>query len=169
MKVAILGYSGSGKSTLAKKLSETYDLPVLHLDTIQFVENWVERETKEANTLVKQFMQNRQWVIDGNYQKFFQEERLEQADEIIILAFSRWTCLKRVISRYFTYRNTTRPDMASGCTEKLDWQFIWWVLYLGRKNNPLSRLKSLCVKYPGKTVLLKNQKQLNDYYETKHK
>ena len=47
MKIAILGTSGSGKSTLAKRLGETYGLPVLHMDTVQFLPGWVERPFAE--------------------------------------------------------------------------------------------------------------------------
>ena len=36
MKIAIIGYSGSGKSTLARKLSDFYNVPILHLDTVEF-------------------------------------------------------------------------------------------------------------------------------------
>ena len=48
MKIAILGYSGSGKSTLARKIGEVYNCEVLHLDTIQFIDNWHERDRKSV-------------------------------------------------------------------------------------------------------------------------
>ena len=47
MKIAILGYSGSGKSKTAKKLSTHYNIQVLHLDTVQFLSGWVERDTQD--------------------------------------------------------------------------------------------------------------------------
>ena len=40
MKIMITGYSGSGKSTLCRKLAEHYQLPFLHLDSIQFLPGW---------------------------------------------------------------------------------------------------------------------------------
>lgn len=46
MKIAILGYSGSGKSTQARQLANDYKMPVLFLDTVHFLPNWVEREKK---------------------------------------------------------------------------------------------------------------------------
>lgn len=48
MKIAILGYSGSGKSTLARRLGEQYGIPVLHLDRVQFLPGWRERDPEEA-------------------------------------------------------------------------------------------------------------------------
>ncbi|MGX6961253.1 DNA topology modulation protein [Vagococcus xieshaowenii] len=165
MKIAIIGYSGSGKSTLAKAISQKINIPLLHLDTVQFEANWQERDNKEANTIVKQFMAQKDWIIDGNYSKFFKEERLEKADTIIILAFSRWACLKRVIKRYFKYRKTSRPDMAEGCREKLDGEFIWWVLYRGRKKQPMKDFIKIQQIYSDKTIILHNQQELDDYYQ----
>ena len=48
MKTAICGYSGSGKSTLARRIGEIEQVPVLYLDTVQFVANWQERDRDEA-------------------------------------------------------------------------------------------------------------------------
>ena len=47
MKIVIRGYSGSGKSTLARELGETYGVPVLHLDRVQWLPNWTERDDAE--------------------------------------------------------------------------------------------------------------------------
>ncbi|TLG79617.1 AAA family ATPase [Vagococcus zengguangii] len=165
MKIAILGYSGSGKSTLARAIAEKINVPVLHLDTVHFVEDWQERDRIEANTIIKQFMAQKSWVIDGNYTKFFKEERIEKADSVIILAFSRWACLRRVIKRYFNYRKSSRPDMAEGCEEKIDGTFLWWILYKGRKAQPLAELKKIQAKYPDKTIIIRNQKELDTYYQ----
>lgn len=40
--------------------------------------------------------------------------------------------LARALGRYFRFRGKTRPDMAEGCCEKMDWEFAWWLLYKGR-------------------------------------
>lgn len=52
MKISIIGYSGSGKSTLAAKLGELYQIPVLFLDTVQFVERWEERDRQQSDYIV---------------------------------------------------------------------------------------------------------------------
>jgi len=118
MKIAILGYSGSGKSTLARHLAGYYKIPVLFLDTVNFLPNWVERDRDEGRLIVWNFIQNDSWVIDGNYGDFFQRERLEQADKIIFMNFPRRVCIYRAFQRYLKYKNTTREDMAKGCIEK---------------------------------------------------
>lgn len=165
MKIAILGYSGSGKSTLAKFLGDKYQIPVLHLDSVQFIENWQERDRKEALALVREMMVQEDWIIDGNYTNFDQEERLEAADRIIFVQFSRWASLKRVITRRIRYHKQARPDMAPGCHEKMDFAFFWWVIYQGRSKERRQKFESLQHRYASKSVMITNQKALDNYYQ----
>ncbi|KAF1302246.1 DNA topology modulation protein FlaR [Candidatus Enterococcus willemsii] len=166
MKIAILGYSGSGKSTLANYISRQRAIPCLHLDTAQFEANWETRPDEEAKAIVHQQLKKEQWVIDGNYTRFYQAERLAQADQIILLLFSRWASLKRIVGRYLKYRGQTRPDMAAGCEEKLDREFIWWVLYEGRTKSHQQHYQDIAKKYPDKTVIIRNQRELDALYQT---
>lgn len=164
MKIAILGYSGSGKSTTAQKLSIHYNIEVLHLDTVQFLPNWVERDDEEKRLIVKNFMDTHdQWIIEGNYSKLFQERRLSEADIIIILLFNRWQALVRVIKRYFKYRGRSREDMADGCNEKLDKEFIRWVLFDGRSSTKREHYKRIFDLNKSKTIIINNQTQLDEF------
>lgn len=164
MKIAILGYSGSGKSTLAKFLGGKKQIPVIHLDTVQFVENWQQRPHEEALSIVSKAMAQEDWIIDGNYTKFYQAERLEEADQIIFVQFSRWASLKRVIHRRIKYHKKSRPDMAEGCDEKLDFEFLWWILYTGRTKERSAHYRALQQRYAAKSVVIKNQKELDAFY-----
>ena len=164
MKIAIIGYSGSGKSTLAQQLGHFHHIPVLHLDTIQFEENWQTRSQDQVKSDLAAFLHLEQsWVIDGNYSFAYFEERMAQADQIIFMNFSRWNCLYRALKRYLKYRNQVRESMAPGCTEKLDWEFIRWILWDGRTRETKSRYQKVRQTYPEKFIELQNQKQLSDY------
>lgn len=163
-KIAILGYSGSGKSTLAEKLAKANDRPLLHLDTIYFTKNWQVRDYEEQVKLLETFLSNSEWVLDGNYASLLQKERLEQADQILLVLFSRWVCLKRVVQRYFKYRGRTRPSMAEGSEEKLDLAFIWWVLHQGRNAQKRQDFQDILDTYGDKVIVLKNQKQVDAYF-----
>lgn len=164
MKIAILGYSGSGKSTLAKELAAYYEAPVLFLDTVQFLPNWAERDQEEGRSIVFKFMQdNESWVIDGNYSGFLQKERLEQADRILLLTFPRWLCFYRALKRYFDNRNKTRESMATGCIEKMDLKFIWWILYGGRTKKRRDHYKGIASLYGDKALVLKSPRQVTAY------
>lgn len=168
MKITIMGYSGSGKSTLSRKLGELYRVPVLHLDSVQFLPNWKIRSTEEQGKIVQTFLNDNPsgWVIDGNYNKLSYERRIIEADIIIQLLFSRKDCLLRCINRYRTYKGKTRPDMAEGCNEKLDFEFIKWILWDGRSKNIQDLYVQVQKKYPGKVVVLRNQRQLDTYLQS---
>ncbi len=160
MKIAIIGYSGSGKSTMARALGQRYGCPVLHLDTVQFLPGWRERDRGEALAFVRDFMNRHDaWIIDGNYTAFERERRLREADQIVLFDFPRRTCLRQIIGRYRTWRGQTRPDLAPGCPEKIDWEFLSWVLWRGRTAKRRESLQSAARLYPQKTVVLRSRAQ----------
>ena len=167
MKIAITGYSGSGKSTTARIIGEKYNIPVLHLDSVHWLKNWQERNREESKKIVAHFMkENESWVIDGNYKAFMQAERFEQADIILYFSFNRFTCLLRAVKRWLEYRGSTRPDMTEGCNEKLDFEFIKWILWDGRTAEKQKNYKNMCNKYSKKVVILKNQRQLDEFIKS---
>lgn len=161
MKIAIIGYSGSGKSTLARQLAKYYEIPVLFLDTVNFLPKWIERDKSEGRLIVEDFMKNDSWVIDGNYSDFFQKERLEQADKIIFLDFPRRICIYRAWNRYYKNKNKTREDMAKGCIEKFDLEFIWWILHEGRTKEKQNHYKEIENEFKNKMIVLKNPKEVS--------
>lgn len=163
LKIAIIGYSGSGKSTLATNLGKALKLPVLHLDTVQFKANWVERDLEESLQIIKEFMQNDNWIIDGSYSKFLQKERFEQADKIIFLNFNRFYCFYRAYKRYLENKGRTRSDMADGCIEKFDFEFAMWILKDGRNANKRNSFKNITEIYSDKSIVLHNQKEIDEY------
>lgn len=165
MKIAVLGYSGAGKSTLARALGEKYSIPVLHFDTVQFTPNWEERDRVEAHRMVHAFMENPGWVIDGTYTNFEYERRLSEADKIVLLDLPRIVCFFRALKRYFRFHGKTRPDMADGCCEKMDAEFIWWLLWKGRTRQKREKFQKVVAQYPKKTVILKSQRDIDHYLE----
>lgn len=165
MKIAVIGYSGAGKSTLARALGERYGIPVLHFDTVQFTLNWEERDRAEAHRMVHEFMENPAWVIDGTYSNFEYDRRLNEADAIIFLNFPRLVCFWRAWKRYVRFRGKSRPDMADGCCEKMDREFMWWLLWEGRTQLRREKFQRVLEQYPEKTLVLKSQKDIDRYLE----
>ena len=167
MKIAILGYSGSGKSTLAQYLAKMHGIPCLHLDSVHHLPGWETRPMEESLTIVGTFLaEHDSWVIDGNYSKLHYEQRLEQAHQIILLLFNPINCLMRVRKRYKTFRNTVRPDMAAGCPEKLDWEFVRWILRDGRNASARDRYCRVINQFPKKITIIKNQRQLDKFMKS---
>ena len=165
MKIMITGYSGSGKSTLCRKLSERYHTPFLHLDTIQFLPGWEVRADAEKQDIIRSFLDEHPdgWVIDGNYRSLSYERRCEEADVILQLLFNRLDCLFRCMYRYHIYKGKNRPDMTEGCNEKLDWEFLRWILWDGRSKEIRQCYQRIREQYPDKVVVIRNQRQLDSY------
>ena len=165
MKIAVTGYSGSGKSTLAKRLSEEFGTPLLYLDSVNFKPGWEPRDRTEALDMVNEFMKNDSWVIDGNYNGFLQERRLEEADRIIFMNFNRFSCFFRAFSRFRQYRGKVRESAAKGCYEKFDAEFARWILFESRTPERRRAYREMCQKYRDKTVIIKNQRELSAFTE----
>ena len=157
--------SGSGKSTLAKRLGERYGLPVLHMDTVHFLPGWVERPFAEEEAIVRQFLDENAggWVIDGNYSKTCYARRLKEADKIIVLWFSPLVCLWRAIRRWQQNKGRVRESSAPGCEEKIDAEFVRWILHDGRTKQKWAKMERIGEKYPEKYVLIRNQRELDGF------
>ena len=59
---------------------------------------------------------------------------MEKTDFILVMLFNRFNLLWRVWKRCKKYKGQSRPDMTVGCDEKLDFEFIWWVLFVGDRS-----------------------------------
>jgi len=126
-RIMVMGSSGSGKSTMAKRLGESTGLPVVHLDSISWSPGWVETPKDIFEAKLREAADRPAWIIDGNYRSWGLDYRLERADTVIFLDFSRCTCLLRALKRWVKYYGRTRPDLGEGCPEKIDMWLIKWI------------------------------------------
>ena len=166
-RITIIGYSGSGKSTLAQKLGMIFECEVLHLDCVHWLPGWREREAAEMNEMVSEFIDSHDsWIIDGNYySSSCYDKRMENATQIIYLKFPVYICLYRVIRRYFLHRGKNRESMTAGCEEKIDREFLWWILHEGRDKAHRERHRKVCDKYREKSVILKTPREVKKFLE----
>ncbi len=115
-RIVILGCAGSGKSTLARRLGESLDLPVVHLDALYWRPGWIESDLAAFRDRVAQAVAGDRWICDGGYSRTY-DLRFPYADTVTWLQRSRWLCLRRVIWRALSTLGRTRDDMAPGCPE----------------------------------------------------
>lgn len=163
-KIAIIGSGGSGKSTFSRSLGEKLQLNVYHLDAILWKPDWtaVSREQQEAIQL--QLVNNENWIIDGNYNGTL-DLRLEAADCIIFMDMPRKLCIYRILKRTFLYRNKQRPDMAAGCKERFDLNFLKWVWNYPRDKRPSVLLKLQKLSPEKEIIILTSPKEAKDFIE----
>jgi adenylate kinase family enzyme len=134
-KILVIGSGGSGKSTLSRRLGEKLCLEVFHLDKFYWREGWVKPGDVEWRRTVDELLAREQWIIDGNFSGTL-KRRVESCDTIVFLDLSKIVCLWRIIRRRLSYRHQARPDMAEGCNERLNLEFVSWVLNYSRRTRP---------------------------------
>jgi len=162
MKISVIGHSGSGKSSFAYKLAMHYGIEVTYLDKLKFKKHWKERNSEDLSKKIESIVNRQSWIIDGNYFKF-SEDRFLKADLIVYFDFNRLKCLYGAFIRRITYRNRTRRSMTEGNKEKLDVEFIMWILFHGRKRKRREYFNHLASVYADKMIVFKNRRQVNQY------
>ena len=126
-KIMIVGSAGSGKSTLAKELRDILDFEVVHLDAKFHKANWNPITKKEQIPIHNKIMEKNTWIIDGNWTATI-NKRIKESDIVIYLNFNLFVCLYRITKRFKMNKGTVRDDSAEGCFEKLDFEFINYVI-----------------------------------------
>lgn len=148
-RILVLGPSGSGKSTFARRLAEILGLPVVHLDVLSWQAGWVQTPADEFTAQVIRHVKGPAWVMDGGYSATL-HLRLPRTDHVVLLRASRPRCLINVVRRWATWRGRQRPDIAEGCFEKIDFEFVRWVLWVqrGHHRRTLRRLAEMAPEKP---------------------
>ena len=125
-RIAVVGSPGAGKSTLAIQLGQMLGLRVCHLDQLWWQPGWVEAGHEAFDAELARVVAEDEWIIDGNYSRTL-DVRLSRAEAAIMLDFPRSLCMYRVLKRVLVSRGNVRPDMAPGCPEKVDPEFLRFV------------------------------------------
>jgi adenylate kinase family enzyme len=161
-RVLVLGPSGSGKSTFAEKLADLLVVPCIHLDTYYWKPNWLETPQQEWFEVVRELISRESWVMDGNYSSTL-EMRIKRADTAIFLDVPRRLSFWRVFKRRMVHRGQVRPELAPGCYEKIDLDFIRWIWNYPKRSRPVID-KILSENSDGKTIhILKNANEASDF------
>ncbi len=134
-RVAILGAPGSGKSTFAAALAARLELPLVHLDQLYWEAGWVVAAPEVFRQRCEQAVAQERWVIDGTYSNTF-DLRIPAADHIFWFDRTRVFCLYRVLRRSVSSYGQVRSDMAPGCPERLDWEFLRYVWFFNATRRP---------------------------------
>ena len=125
-RAIVIGSSGSGKSTFARRLGDATGVPVVHIDQLFWEAGWQMAPAAVYQARIEAAVANDRWIIDGVDTRTL-DLRLPRTDIVFWLDRSRWACLWRVARRIATSYGQVRPDMAAGCPEKIDIDFLRFI------------------------------------------
>ena len=163
-KILIIGCSCSGKSTLARALGEKLGIPVIHLDQLWWKPGWENVTREEFDSRLHLAMNMDKWIMDGNYNRTL-PQRIEKCDTIIYLDFGRRECLRGMFQRVLGSYGKVRPDMAPGCPERFDWDFIKWIWNFNRDHRDMNYGYIARAKH-AKTIVLKSRKEVKIFLQS---
>jgi adenylate kinase family enzyme len=107
-KIMVVGNIAGGKTALSRSLAALYDLPLTHVDTIQFGAGMTLRPHAETRAKLREVAQQEKWLIDGFGPLDLIEERFQLADKIVFVDLPLWRhawwCTKRQISNLWSPR-----------------------------------------------------------------
>ena len=161
-RIGIIGGSGTGKTTLANNLGKELGLPVTHIDGIQHLANWKERDKAERDKIILEKIKEDKWIIDGTYRSTL-KARLERAEFIIYLDYSSLAQVKGALGRYLKNHGKEKEEIP-GCKEQMTFKFLLLVLHW-RRDKRDEIIKAIEGIDPNKIIIFNNRRQLNKWYK----
>jgi adenylate kinase family enzyme len=161
----IIGAPGTGKSVLARRVGELTGLPVIHLDAELWQPGWVLTPKDQELEALERMVAGDRWIIDGNWANT-QEIRLRRADTVIHLDLPRRIYFTRIVKRSIMYRGRSRPDMAVGCPERLDWAFVSFTWRFPRRGHPRNLERIAAHGTHAQIITLRTRREIDAFLAT---
>lgn len=163
-KIIVIGSGGAGKSAFSRRLGNALNVEVIHLDKLYWKPNWEKTPKDEWARIVEELLAGESWVMDGNFGGT-REMRMRACDTVVFLDIPRRICLYRILKRAVVYSGKTRPDMAEGCNERFDWEFVQWVWNYPNRARP--RIQSLLERFADKNiVVLRSTREFDNFLQS---
>ncbi len=163
-KIAVIGNAGAGKTVLARQLANRYQLPLTHVDSIQFVAGMKIRPHKESIALLTEIQNQQAWIIDGYGPLDILEKRFALADRIVMIDFPLWRHYWWATKRQIKNLWSPRQELPEGCSE-VSWEQTRKLYKTIGTVHRLMRPELLRIlnreQHNGKVILIRNLSQLN--------
>ena len=159
-RIMVVGCSGGGKSTLSHKLSAAFGLRYISMDReIFWLPGWQARPREEQRQKIAAIVAEEKWLMDGSNPSSF-DMRLPRSHIVLWVRMPRWLCLWGAISRIVKGYGKARPEMAEGCPERIDLDFLRYIWNFERRHSPIFE-ESFALHGPNVPIFqLKSRKQI---------
>lgn len=135
-RILVMGCSGGGKSTLSLKIAARFGLAYVSIDRdVLWLPGWKQRDKAEQRAIILSKVEGERWIMDGTNPSTF-DIRLPRTDFVIWVRMPRLLCIWGAVSRWIKWIGRTRPEMAPGCREKVDWEFLRFIWTFEEKFTP---------------------------------
>jgi adenylate kinase family enzyme len=126
-RILIVGCSGGGKSTLSQQIARRFKLTYISTDRdVLWLPGWVQRTGSEQRRIIEELIRQERWIMDGTGTSTF-DIRVPRSDIVIWVRMPRSVNIRGILGRWMRYVGRTRPEMAPGCPERMDWEFFRFV------------------------------------------
>lgn len=163
-RIMVIGCPGSGKSTFSRELHSITDIPLFHLDMM----NWNADRTTVDKAVFRERLSDTikksEWIIDGNYGSTI-ELRLKECDTVIFLDYPLEICLEGIKER----RGKERTDMPwVEAEDEEDAEFIEFIKNYNSQSRP--QVMELLGKYSYKKIIIfRNRDEANEFLKQMEK
>ena len=155
-RAIIIGCPGSGKSTFAKKLCNSTDLPLYHLDNLFWNADKTTVEKSVFLQRLNEVLTKEKWIIDGNYNSTM-EMRIKACDTVFFLDYPVDVCIKGIEER----KGKARSDIPWVETET-DAEFMDFVQKFNIESRP--KILEILEKYTDKNIYVFQSRAEADAY-----
>ncbi|MEM9404588.1 MAG: adenylate kinase [Acidobacteriota bacterium] len=150
-RIHVIGNSNSGKSTLAAQLGQALDLPVVELDALNWLPDWVglnATDPEEFERRIREATQGERFVVAGSYTAFSQRCFWPRLETVLWLDLPMpvlvWRMLRRSWRRWRTQELLWGTNIEQFWPNLAVWKgedsLLWWIVTQhGRKRRQMLR------------------------------
>lgn len=136
-RIMVVGCSGGGKTTLSQKLARNFGLRYISMDRDVFwLPGWQARPREEQRQRIATIITEERWLMDGSNPSSF-DIRLPRSHIVLWVRMPRWLCLWGAVSRAIKGYGKARPEMAEGCPERIDIDFLRYIWNFERRHTSI--------------------------------
>jgi adenylate kinase family enzyme len=164
-RIVIVGTAGAGKSTLARQLGKLLQIPVIHLDALNWQPGWKVLTKDEFRSRLSEAIAGDAWITDGNYALLTFDIRMPRADLVIWVEQPILRCLWRVAKRAIQTQFRAEERLADGCKEDIGrlWERVRFIARFNRVNRPRIEAARMIYGANVPVIVLRGDKALSSF------